>query len=146
MSVCKSAVKGNGIACRSSGKENAANLFNSSQKENASTLVADSPTARRRFHLSGASPKNVRMNSEHDGKAFDLMPPPMPRTPSGKGGNGGSLRSTPVLPLRKHDLNNRGRGDAAVSDGDVGVGPGRSENRGSYVEVRIKKDCEGGDG
>lgn len=86
----------------------------------------------------------MRQHGEPDDKAFDLMPPPMPRTPSGKGGNGGSLRSTPVLPLRKHDPNNRGRGDAVASGGDVGVGPGRLENRASYVKVRIKEGYEGG--
>lgn len=146
MSVCKSSTKGNGAACTSSGKENASNLFNSSQKENASTRAADSPTARRRFHLSGASPKNVRQYGEPDARAFDLMPPPMPRTPSGKGGNGGGLRSTPVLPLRKHDPNHQGRGDVAVSGGEAGVGPGRSENRASSVKVRMKEDSEEGEG
>ena len=148
MSVCKSSIKVRPGPSTSSGKENAAASTATPAKENASPDAA-SP-AQQRFRFPWPSPKNVcqydKPDSGGDGgksdgvKAFDLMPPPCPRTPSGKGG----LRATPVSPLQKHDPNQRAKADVVASRADAGVasedGVGRGRSFSQTGTVKVKKN------
>ncbi|CAM9305096.1 unnamed protein product, partial [Scytosiphon promiscuus] len=93
MSVCKG---GAGSSTKTNGPGNknasAGTPSQAEGKENASSI-------RGRSHL-------FSVPSPTTPKAFDLMPPPLPRTPGG-GGKAGLSRSSVVSPLGRHDPNLR---------------------------------------
>lgn len=83
-----------------------------------------------------------RHNTENSGgtgtidvKKFDLMPPPLPRTPGGGKGttfsSAAAMRTTPVSPLQNHDPN-RDKFGARMDRAAVAAGPVEAgENGGS---------------
>ncbi|CAN0108403.1 unnamed protein product, partial [Sphacelaria rigidula] len=104
MSVCKGKTPG------TSGKENNRSRFPITQSPAGSTPIGAAGTAVRNS-TSGGGGSGVDVGV----RKFDLMPPPMPRTPGGSGSGGKSttssssmsaMRTTPVVsPLRQHDPN-----------------------------------------
>ncbi|CBJ26846.1 Heat shock protein 40 like protein [Ectocarpus siliculosus] len=107
MSVCKGGGGGGGgvgsstKAAVSRGSDSStASSASTDGKENASSVS-------HRFDLfvapSPATPKAGSVAKKNDSTAFDLMPPPLPRTPGGA--KGVSQRTSVLSPLGRHDPN-----------------------------------------
>lgn len=114
MSVCKGKTPG------TSGKENRSHFAASPSPAVGSAATATAATRSGSNGSGGGGGSSLRskengFNSRGSGgddvgvKKFDLMPPPMPRTPGGgksTGTSGSAMRTTPVVsPLQKHDPN-----------------------------------------
>lgn len=121
MSVCKGATGSSAALLGSTvGKEN---LSHPQQR-----FEFSEPSPSRRSASSGSSSSNDNsIGGDGDGgggggggakdsrvSAFDLMPPPMPRTPAAKECG---ARTAPVSPLQERDSNLQGTGDAASGGG-----------------------------
>lgn len=138
MSVCKGSV-GSSTKPAATGshdggggaKKNSSSMLSGERggKENASSghklrMFSDpSPTKAKGggSKTGGSGGGDCKEDGKGDATAFDLMPPPLPRTPGKVKGKGGPSRSSVLSPLGRHDPNLR---QSSSSSGEGGDGSG----------------------